>query len=212
MNQDKVILRIKKYLKDYFKDEATGHDWWHSERVWKLSKEIAKKEGGNLFIVELAALLHDVDDWKFNKNNLNKVKSLLNRLKVNKDIIDKVCYIIDNISFKAAGLKDNIKTKEGKIVQDADRLDAIGAIGIARVFAYGGFINRSIYNPNIKPKLYKSFNAYKYAKSSSINHFYEKVLLLKNRLNTKTAKKIAENRHEFVKNYLKQFLKEWNGL
>jgi len=178
-----------------------------------MSKEIAKKEGGDLFIIELAALLHDVADWKFHDGNLRaggeKAKTLLKNLGVNDKSIRHICHIIDNVSFKGAGVKNKIKTKEGMIVQDADRLDVIGAIGIARTLAYGGFIGREIYNPEIKPKLHKSFKEYKDSKGTSINHFYEKLLLLKDRLNTKTAKKIAQKRHRFLENYLKQFFEEW---
>lgn len=186
-----------------------GTSW----RVWKISKEIAKKEGGDLFVIELAVLLHDIADWKFYGGNIKigseKAKSLLKKLRVDDKTIKHIRHIIDNISFKGAKVKNRIKTKEGKIVQDADRLDAIGAIGIARTFACGAYKGREIYNPDIKPKLHKSFKEYKSSKSTSINHFYEKLLLLKNRLNTKTAKKIAQKRHEFLEGYLRQFFKEW---
>ena len=213
MSKNKIIKKVKEYVKKNLGGEPTGHDWWHSWRVWKLSKKIAQKEGGNLFVIELAALLHDMADWKFygrnTKKGIDKIKNLLRNLEVDEKIINHICHIIKNISFKGAGVKDRIKTKEGMIVQDADRLDVLGAIGIARIFAYGGFKKREIYNPDIKPKLHKSFKEYKSAKTTSINHFYEKLLLLKNRLNTKTAKKIARRRHGFLKNYLKEFFKEW---
>jgi len=215
MNRNKIIEEVKKYLKKTFKGEATGHDWWHAWRVWKMSKKISKREGGDLFIVELAALLHDIADWKFHDGNIKvgaeKAKTLLKNLGVDNKSIKHICHIIDNVSFKGAGAKNKIKTKEGMIVQDADRLDVVGAIGIARTFAYGGFMGREIYNPEIKPKLHKSFEEYKNNKSTSINHFYEKVILLKDRLNTKTAKKIAQKRHNFLENYLKQFFKEWTS-
>lgn len=213
MNKEKIIQKVKDYIKKTLKNEPTGHDWWHGWRVWKMAREISKKEGGDLFIIELAALLHDIADWKFYGGDIKagsgKAKTLLKNLGVDDKSIKHICYIIDNVSFRGAGVKNKIKTKEGKIVQDADRLDVIGAIGIARTFAYGGFKGREIYNPAIKPKLHKSFKEYKENKSTSINHFYEKLLLLKNRLNTKTAKKIAQKRHEFLKNYLRQFFKEW---
>lgn len=214
MNKKEIIEETKKYLKKNFKTDATGHDWWHFYRVWKMAKEIAKKEGGNLFVIELAALLHDIADYKFNngdeKAGGKTAKILLEKLNVDKELIEKVCQIIDNVSFKGAGVKNGIKTKEGMIVQDADRLDVMGAIGVARTLAYGGFTKREIYNPEIKPRFYKTFEAYKNNRSSSINHFYEKLLLLENRLNTQTAKKIGEKRHLFMKNYLKEFFKEWN--
>lgn len=213
MNKEKIIQKVKDYVKKVLRNEPTGHDWWHSWRVWKMSKEIAKKEGGDLFTIELAALLHDIADWKFYDGNTKisseKSKTLLRKLRVNDKSIKHICHIIDNVSFKGARVKNKIKTKEGMIVQDADRLDVIGAIGIARTFAYGGFKEREIYNPAIKPKLHRSFKEYKDSKSTSINHFYEKLLLLKDRLNTKTARKIAQKRHEFLVSYLRQFLKEW---
>ncbi len=213
MNKNKIIRQVQSYVKKEFEGESSGHDWWHIFRVWKMAKEIAKKEGGDLFVIELGALLHDIADWKFHGGDLKagskKARPLLKKFKVDKTTIEHVCDIIDNVSFKGAGAKNGIKTLEGKIVQDSDRLDVIGAIGIARTFAYGGNKGREIYNPNIKPKLHKSFDDYKNNKSSSVNHFYEKVLLLKDRLNTKTAKKIAEPRHKFLENYLKQFFKEW---
>ena len=213
MNKKEIIKEVKGYVKRNLGNEPTGHDWWHSWRVWKLSKKIAQKEGGDLFIIEVSSLLHDVADWKFHggntKKGLTKVKSLLEKLGVEQKRINQVCHIIENTSFKGAGVKNKIKTKEGMIVQDADRLDVLGAIGIARVFAYGGFKKREIYNPSIKVKFHKSFNEYKKAKSPSINHFYEKLLLIKDRLNTKTAEKIARERHEFLKDYLKQFFREW---
>lgn len=138
-------------------------------------------------------------------------KKWLSELKVDKKTIKHVCHVIKNISFKGAGVKNKIKTKEGKIVQDADRLDVLGAIGIARIFAFCGYTGREIYNPNLKPKLHKSFKEYKTLKTTAINHFYEKALLLKDRLNTKTAKKMAIARHKFVKQFLKRFFKEWKG-
>lgn len=214
MNKNKIIEEVKKYLEENFKNESTGHDFWHFIRVWKVAKYIAEKEGGDSFTIELGALLHDIADWKFHGGNTKtgseKGKILLKELGVDAKTTKHVCHIIGNVSFKGAGVKNKIKTKEGMIVQDADRLDVIGAIGIARVFAYGGSTGREIYNPDIKPKLHKSFKEYKNSKTTAINHFYEKVLLLKDRLNTKTAKKIAKKRNKFMKDYLKQFFKEWN--
>jgi uncharacterized protein len=212
MNKKSIIQKIKKRVKRLLKCETTGHDWWHAWRVWKIAKKIAKKEGGDLFVIELAALLHDVEDWKFNKrknSEINLAKKWLSELKVDKKIINHICHIIKNISFKGAKVKNKIKTKEGKIVQDADRLDVLGAIGIARTFAYGGYKGREIYNPKIKPRLHRTFKEYREAKSTSINHFYEKLLLLKDRLNTKTAKKMAIKRHQFLEQFLKEFFTEW---
>ncbi len=215
MTKKEIIERVKKYAKEKMEGEATGHDWWHAFRVWKLSKKISKKEGGDLFTIELSALLHDLADWKFNKSEsqgLRAIKKLLENLKVEKVIILKVCNIIKSMSFKGAGAESRIKTLEGKIVQDADRLDSFGAIGIARTFAYGGKVGRPIYDPNIKPRFHKSFREYKkHGNSSSINHFYEKLLLLKDLMSTKTAKKIAEKRHKFIEQFLSRFFKEWEG-
>ena len=212
MNRNKIIQEVRKYVKKKLESEPTGHDFWHSWRVWKMARKIAKREGGNLFVIELASLLHDIDDWKFSgniKTSSIQAKKFLKKLGIDKKVIQEVCYIIDNISFKGAGIKDKMQTLEGKIVQDADRLDVVGAIGIARVFAFGGFKKREIYNPSVKPKLHKTFKEYKKSKGTSINHFYEKVFLLRDRLNTKTAKEISKERYEFLKIYLKQFFKEW---
>ena len=213
MSKKEIINQVKEYVKKQLRNEPTGHDWWHAQRVWKLSKKIAKEEGGNLFIIEIAALLHDISDWKFNNGHttkgIKKIKSLLKGLEVDKEDIKLICDIVGNIYFKGAKVKSKVKIKEARIVQDADRLDALGAIGIARTFAYGGFIKREIYNPGTKVKLHKSVDEYRKAKSTSINHFHEKLLLIKDRLNTKTAKSIAKERHEFLKIYLRHFLKEW---
>ncbi len=215
MDKKEVIKKIVKYLEQNFKNESTGHDYWHFIRVWKTAKNIAQKEGGDLFIIELGALLHDIADWKFsggtNEIGIKKAKTLLKGFNVDEKIINQVCYIIDNISFKGAKVKNSMATKEGKIVQDADKLDAIGAIGIARAFAYGGKAGREIYNPDIKPEVHTSFEEYKNSKGTSINHFYEKLLLLKNKMNTKTGKIIATKKHKIMQDYLKEFFKEWDG-
>lgn len=210
-----IVNKVIKYLEQNFKSESTGHDYWHFIRVWKMAKNIAKKEGGDLFVIELGALLHDIADWKFNKGTnevgIKKARVLLKDFGVDEEVIKQVCYIIDNISFKGAKAKNSMATKEGKIVQDADKLDAIGVIGIARVFAYGGKVGRAIYNPDIKPVIHVSFEEYKNSKGTSINHFYEKLLLLKDLMNTETGKGIAQRRHNFMKYYLKEFFKEWVG-
>ncbi len=215
MIKKEVISKVLDYLELNFKNESTGHDYWHFVRVQKMAKKISKEEGGDLFVIELAALLHDVADWKFNggtnEAGIEKAKVLLNSFGVNQEVINQVCYIIDNISFKGAKVKNSMASKEGKIVQDADKLDAIGAIGIARAFAYGGKMGREIYNPGIKPIMHGSFEEYKNSKGTSINHFYEKLLLLEKLMNTKTGKNIARERSKFVKIYLKEFFKEWNS-
>lgn len=212
MNNQAIIKEVERRLKKSFRGEPTGHDWWHSSRVRDLALKIARKEGGGLFVIELASLLHDIDDWKFSKANPTaRARRLLEELGVAQETIRRVCHIIENVSFKGAGVRDRMKTKEGKIVQDADRLDVIGAIGISRAFAYGGYKKREIYNPSIKPQFHKTFKAYKAKKGTTINHFYEKILLLKDRLHTKTAKEIAQKRHKFVVAYLEQFFQEWKG-
>jgi len=217
MNSKEIILKTIEFVKNKLSKEGTGHDWWHAERVWKMAKRIAKSEKDvDIFIVELGALLHDIADWKFNdgdeKAGSKVAREWLGKLKVDEKIISNVCHVIDNVSFKGAGVKSEMESKEGMIVQDADRLDALGAIGIARTIAYGGNKNREIYNPEIKVVMHNTFEEYKTKQSStSINHFYEKLLLLKNLMNTKIGRKIAEKRHKFMEKYLEEFYKEWNG-
>jgi uncharacterized protein len=209
-----IVQTITKILQEQFKDDATGHDWYHIQRVYELACFIQSKEGGNKTVIQLAALLHDISDHKFNGGKLNVGGQigyeLLRKNGCPKEIASKVKDIIDVVSFKGALVQDKPTTLEAKIVQDADRLDAIGAIGIARAFAYGGNKNRPIYDPNIQPVLHESFEAYAKSKSHTINHFYEKLLLLKDRLHTKTAKKIGEERHQYMITFLDQFKAEWN--
>ncbi|MBI2675259.1 MAG: HD domain-containing protein [Candidatus Aenigmarchaeota archaeon] len=215
MNQELIVRRTAEYARKRMEDEASGHDWWHAWRVWKTAVRIAKKEGADLFVVQLAALLHDIADWKFNDGDVSivekDVRKLLEKLCVEEHVTSHVCEIIGNVSFRGAGVKARMRTKEGMIVQDADRLDAIGAIGIARAFAYGGFKGKEIYNPNILPGKHKTFEEYKNAESTTINHFYEKLLLLKDLMNTETGKEIAEERHRFMENFLEEFFEEWEG-
>jgi len=196
--------------------EGSGHDWWHVYRVWKNAIHIGKQESVDIFVVELAALLHDVADWKFHNGNdeigPQVAKEWLESLGVSVDTVSHVCQIIKDISFKGAGVVTAMKTTEGMVVQDADRLDALGAIGIARTFAYGGSKNREMYNPDINPEMHTSFEQYKNSQGTSINHFYEKLLLLKELMNTATAKQIAEKRHAVMEDYLAQFYREWEGI
>ncbi len=212
-NQKKIIKKTLEFVKKNSETESS-HDFWHVYRVWKMSERILEKESCDEFVVELAALLHDIGDWKFNdgKEKGDEIaREWLEKNNVNKEAIDKVCEIIVNVSFKGAKVKSKMTTKEAMIVQDADRLDAIGAIGIARAFAYGGYKKRPMYDPNIKPKLHNSFEEYKKSNSPTINHFYEKLLLLKNLMNTETARKIAQERHQFMEEFLNRFFKEWEG-
>lgn len=194
---------------------GSGHDWWHIYRVWNTAKELADNEGADRTIVELAALLHDIGDWKFHNGDETvgpaQARKWLNQLGTGQDVVSQVCEIISTISYKGAGVSTPMKTLEGKIVQDADRLDAIGAIGIARAFAYGGYAKRLIYHPQQPPILHGSFKEYKNSKGHTVNHFHEKLLLLKDRMNTTAGKNLAEERHRFMEVYLKQFFKEWNG-
>lgn len=218
MNQEIVINNTISFVKNELKNAEGGHDWFHIERVFKNAVLISKDEKVDIFVVSLAALLHDIADPKFHDGDETigpkKASEFLNNQQVDSKTSKHVINIIKHISFKNSLEKNSKKftSEELKVVQDADRLDAIGAIGIARCFHYGGFKNRQIYNPEILPNLNLSKEAYKSSDAPTINHFYEKLLLLKDKMNTKTGKKIAEKRHRFMELYLKQFYDEWNGL
>jgi uncharacterized protein len=216
MNKRLIIKKTISFAKDKLSKDCTGgHDWWHIQRVWKLSKTIAVSENASLFVVELGALLHDIADSKFHDGNeelgAQKAREFLSTLQVDKAIIEHIVLIIDNISFKGGKDAQKFKSIELDIVQDADRLDAIGAIGIARTFNYGGFKNRELYNPDIRPNLQMTKEEYKSSTAPTINHFYEKLLLLKDRMNTKTGRNMAQQRHLFMETFLEEFYKEWNG-
>ncbi|GAT62814.1 HD domain-containing protein [Paludibacter jiangxiensis] len=215
MNQQEIIDQTATFIKEQLSGESSGHDWWHVYRVRKSAVRIGKQEQADLFVVELAALLHDIADWKFHDGNdevgPQRAAEWLQTLQVDVNIIAHVCQIIRDISFKGAGVTTAMHSIEGKVVQDADRLDAIGAIGIARTFAYGGSKGREMYNPDVSPLLHDSFEAYKQNQSHTINHFYEKLLLLKERMNTATARQLAEQRHRVMEEYLDQFYREWEG-
>lgn len=215
MNQETVIQKTIDFVKELLSDAEGGHDWWHIYRVWKLSKYIAQTENVNMFIVELGALLHDIADSKFHNGNEEigprKAREFLSSLDVEEDVIIHVENIISNISFKGVKHTQKFKSPELDVVQDADRLDAMGAIGIARTFNYGGHKGREIYNPEIKPNLNMSKEEYKNSSTPTLNHFYEKLLLLKDRMNTNTGKSMAEHRHEYMKQFLDEFYKEWKG-
>lgn len=210
-----LINKTANFVKETLKDAEGGHDWFHIERVWNNAKLIAKEEKVNLLIVELGALLHDIADAKFHNGDETigpkKARTFLTSLSVDEEITNHIINIIENISFKGGNFKQTFNSKELEVIQDADRLDALGAIGIARAFNYGGFKNRGLYNPDIKPNLHQTKEEYKKNDAPTINHFYEKLLLLKDKMNTKTGKKIAENRHLFMEIYLQQFYEEWNG-
>ncbi len=208
-----ITLTIN-FVKEKLEGAEAGHDWFHIERVWKLSKKIAEKEGGNLEVIELSALLHDIADPKFHNGDetlaLKISKNFLEEIHVEGELIEQVLFVIKNISFKNRAEAPENPPLELQIVQDADRLDAIGAIGIARTFNFGGFKNNLMYHPEIKPNLGMNKEEYKKSNGTTINHFYEKLLLLKDLMNTETAKRIASERHDFMLQFLDEFYKEWN--
>lgn len=204
--------KIKEYVKDLLAKEYSGHDYYHCIRVYNNAMLICKDMDCDKQLVSVASLLHDVDDAKlFDSKDYDNARKILNVLNYEKYFIEKVINIIKDVSFKG---KDSVipSSLEGKIVQDADRLDAIGAIGIARTFAYGGNHNRLIYDPTVKPNLNMDYNQYKNSNNPTINHFYEKLLLLKDMMNLEKSKEIATHRHKFMEDYLKEFYDEWNGI
>jgi uncharacterized protein len=212
MNTPAIIEKTVKFVQDTLRDAEGGHDWWHIHRVWTNAKHIAQTEDCNLLTVELASLLHDIADSKFHNGDEEigpaTAGTFLNSIQVDADTITHVQQIIRHMSFKASFDKATFHSNELAIVQDADRLDAIGAIGIARAFTYGGFKAREIYNPNIKPNLNMSKEEYKNTTAPTINHFYEKLLLLKDKMNTQTGKQLAQQRHNFMESFLQQFYSE----
>lgn len=209
-----TIENTVQFVKEKLEGAEAGHDWFHIERVWKLSKKIAQTEDCNLNVVELSALLHDIADPKFHNGDetlaLKISRDFLETQNVEEEIIQQVLFIIQNISFKNRGEVPQNLPIELKVVQDADRIDAIGAIGVARTFNFGGFKNNMMYHPDIQPKLNMSKEEYKKSNGTTVNHFYEKLLLLKDLMNTNEGKKIAEERHQFMLTFLDQFMKEWN--
>jgi uncharacterized protein len=218
MNRKAIINKTKKFVKQTLEGAEGGHDWFHTKRVLANSIHIAKKENANLFVVQLAALLHDIADAKFHDGDETlgpKIASeFLEEQKVDPLNLEHIVKIIKSVSFKnsLSPMENPFDSIELQIVQDADRLDAIGAIGIARAFNYGGFKNRELYNPKVPPNMNMNKEAYKKSSAPTINHFYEKLLLLKEKMNTPTGKKLAENRHDFMVSYLDQFYQEWEGI
>ncbi len=210
-----IINNTILFVKNQLAHAEGGHDWFHIERVYKNALLIAEEEECDLTVVKLAALLHDIADSKFHGGDETvgpkTARTFLESQNVSEAIISHVIAIIENISFKGGNFEKKFNSKELEIVQDADRLDAIGAIGIARTFNYGGFKNRPLYNPNIQPNLNMSKEEYKNSESPTLNHFYEKLLLLKDKMNTETGKKIAQKRHDFMVTFLSQFYAEWDG-
>lgn len=215
-----MIEQTAAHVQAAMSGEGSGHDWWHVWRVWTLAKRIAAAEAErgadvDTTVVELAALLHDLGDHKFHGGDTTvaprMAREWLDSLHVDAETVEAVAEIVATLSFKGANVATPMQTLEGMIVQDADRLDAIGAIGVARTFAYGGHKGRELYNPAVPPHAHDDFAQYSGSTAPSINHFYEKLLLLKDRMNTKTAKALAEERHRFLEQFLDQFFAEWNG-
>ncbi|WP_313806163.1 HD domain-containing protein [Flavobacterium sp.] len=210
-----LIDNTIQFVKQQLHDAEGGHDWFHIERVYKNALLIAKGETCDLTVVQLGALLHDIADSKFHGGDEQigpkTARTFLESQGVSEEVILHVIAIIENISFKGGNFEKKFTSTELDIVQDADRLDALGAIGIARTFNYGGFKNRPLYNPEIQPNLTMSKEEYKNSAAPTLNHFYEKLLLLKDKMNTETGKQIAEQRHAYMEGFLAQFYGEWNG-
>lgn len=215
MKNQTLIDTTINFVKEKLADAEGGHDWFHIERVYKNTLLIAKEEECNLLVCQLGALLHDIADSKFHNGDETvgpkTARAFLEKENVSEEVIDHVIKIIENISFKGGNFEKKFASIELDIVQDADRLDAIGAIGIARCFNYGGFKNRALYDPEIRPNMNMSKEEYKNSTSPTITHFYEKLLLLKDKMNTKTGKAIAEERHRYMEDFLEQFFAEWEG-
>jgi uncharacterized protein len=211
-----VIARTVEHVQQTLAGDSSGHDWWHIDRVRRNALRIAREERADLVVVELAALLHDIADWKFHNGDdtagPRAAGEWLVRNKVDPATVEAVCEIIARVSFKGAGVLTEMPTVEGKCVQDADRLDAIGAIGIARAFAFGGHFGRPMYDPGTPAEFHESFMAYKTNSGPTINHFYEKLLLLKDRMQTAEGKRLALERHQFMEAFLARFFDEWNAV
>ncbi|HBC04092.1 MAG TPA: HD domain-containing protein [Aequorivita sp.] len=214
-SSEEIIKKTIAFVKNELQNAEGGHDWFHIERVYKNALLISESEKVDRTIVSLGALLHDIADSKFHNDDETigpkKARQFLKTQNISEEIIAHVIKIIENVSYKGGNQTQKFHSKELEVVQDADRLDALGAIGIARTFNYGGFKNRKLYDPEIKPNLHMTPSEYKASDAPTINHFYEKLLLLKNRMNTETGRKIAEERHAFMETFLKQFYAEWEG-
>lgn len=211
-----LVARVSRSVRRAMEGDGTGHDWWHVWRVWQTADRLAKTEPrADRTVVSLGALLHDLGDWKFHGGDEEaaprEAARLLKRFKAAPALVVRVQQVCREISYKGAGVADRPTSIESRIVQDADRLDAIGAIGVARAFAYGGAKSRLLYEPGVKPVMHRSFAAYKKSKGHTINHFYEKLLLLKDRLHTRGARRLAKERHAYLAGFLKRFLAEWDG-
>lgn len=210
-----LIARTATFVRSRLEGDSTGHDWWHTARVRRNAVYLAKAEGANLAICELAALLHDLADWKFHggdeKAGPAAARAWLESQAVDPEAIQHICDIVAGISFRGAGVDTPMATLEGRCVQDADRLDALGAIGIARAFAFGGHLGRALCDPDQPPQWHSTFADYQRKTGPTINHFYEKLLLLKDRMQTATGRRLAEQRHRVLEAFLAQFWAEWHG-
>ncbi|WP_119081152.1 HD domain-containing protein [Chitinophaga alhagiae] len=214
-NNPTIIDTTAAFVQQELAGAEGGHDWWHIYRVWRQARQIAAEEKANMLVVELAALLHDIADPKFHQGDEHigpaKAAAFMAAHNIPADIATHVENIIRHMSFKNGLEERSFYSPEMGVVQDADRLDAMGAIGIARAFNYGGFKNRALYNPAIPPNLQMTKEAYKHSSAPTINHFYEKLLLLKDRMNTATGRRLAEERHRYMEGFLDRFYREWEG-
>ncbi len=214
MIEGDVVTRTADRVRELLAGDASGHDWWHIERVRRMALRLAREEGADRHVVELAALLHDVGDWKSSGDphaGAQHARAWLGSLGVGREVVEHVAEIVDTLSFKGAAVPTAMRTLEGKVVQDADRLDALGAIGIARAFAYGGSKGRLLHDPDAPPVLHASFEQYRSAGGATLAHFHEKLFLLRDRMNTATARRIADERHAYMEEFVERFLREWEG-
>lgn len=215
LDQEEILSKTRAFVQKVLENEGTGHDWWHIKRVRDTAMMLAEREGADPFVTELGALLHDIADHKFHDGDEHigprTAQKWLDENGVPQDVSAHVVRIVKEVSFRGAEVDTPVSSKESAVVQDADRLDAMGAIGIARAFAYGGSRSRPLFDPPEAPEMHDSFEEYKSSSGSTLNHFYEKLLLLKDRMNTPAAREIAVQRHEFMQQFILQFLKEWDN-
>ena len=215
MNTEELVAATAQHVEALFAGEGSGHDWWHIRRVWQNAMLIGEKEQADLTVVQLGALLHDIADWKFHNGDEEAgpraAQEWLKSHNAPQALIDRVCEVVREVTFKGAGVDTTPSTLEAKVVQDADRLDAIGAIGIGRAFAYGGHKGREMYHPSHAPQLHASFEEYKKNQAPTLNHFYEMLFLLKDRMNTTAGQQLAQERHQYMQQFVEQFLAEWHG-
>jgi uncharacterized protein len=215
MDAKELIGRTAEHVRDVMAGDFSGHDWWHVYRVWRMAVRLASETQADLVVVELGALLHDIADWKFNEGDLEVgprvAREWLESQGADPDIVRKVSDVVAGESFIGAGVPDKACSLESQIVQDADRLDALGAVGIGRTFAFGGAHNRQMYDPDVSAEYHETFESYKSSASPTINHFYEKLFLLKDRMHTSTGRQMAEARHQYMVDFVNRFHMEWDG-